>query len=145
MTFLPGQFSSELTLSLFCHFQVQWVRWINWARKFHFPPRCLTVKSYDFLAWSVQFSHSVVSDSFQAHGLQHIRLPCPSPLAQINGHQVNDTIPPSHPLLSPSPPPSIFTSIRVFSVSQFFPSGGQSIGASALVSVLPVKIQDWFP
>ena len=42
-------------------------------------------------------------------------------------------------------PPSIFPSIRVFSRSQFFPSGGQSIGVSALASVLPMNIQDLFP
>ena len=41
--------------------------------------------------------------------------------------------------------PSIFTSIRVFQMSQFFASGGQSIGAPALASVLPMNIQDWFP
>ena len=41
--------------------------------------------------------------------------------------------------------PSIFLSIRVFQVSQFFASGGQSIGDSASASVLPKNIQDWFP
>ena len=41
--------------------------------------------------------------------------------------------------------PSVFPSIRVFSVSQLFLSGGQSIGASASVSVLSMNIQDWFP
>ena len=41
--------------------------------------------------------------------------------------------------------PSILPSIRVFPVSQFFASGGQSIGASALASVLPMNIQGWFP
>ena len=41
--------------------------------------------------------------------------------------------------------PSIFPSIRVFSKSQFFTSGGQSIGVSASASVLPMNIQDWFP
>ena len=41
--------------------------------------------------------------------------------------------------------PSIFPSIRVFPMSRFFTSGGQSIGASASASVLPVNIQDWFP
>ena len=46
------------------------------------------------------------------------------------------------PLLLPS---SIFPSIRVFSNSQFFTSGGQSIGASASASVLPVNIQGWSP
>ena len=47
-----------------------------------------------------------------------------------------------HPLLLL---PSIFPSIRVFSVSQFFTSGGQNIGASASASVLPMNIQCWFP
>ena len=47
-----------------------------------------------------------------------------------------------HPLLLPS---SIFPNIRVFPKSQFFTSGGQSIGVSASTSVLPVNIQDWFP
>ena len=47
-----------------------------------------------------------------------------------------------HPLLLP---PSIFPSIRVFSKSQFFASGGQTIGVSASASVLPMNIQGWFP
>ena len=41
--------------------------------------------------------------------------------------------------------PSIFPSIRVFPVSQFFTSGGQSIGVSASASALPMNIRDWFP
>ena len=47
-----------------------------------------------------------------------------------------------HPLLLL---PSIFPSIRSFPMSQFFASGGQSIGASALTSVLPVTLRGWFP
>ena len=46
-----------------------------------------------------------------------------------------------HPLLLLS----VFPRIRVFSVTQFFASGGQSIGVSASVSVLPMNIQCWFP
>ena len=46
-----------------------------------------------------------------------------------------------HPLLLPS----LFPSIKVFPVSQLFASDGQSIGASASASVLPMNIQDWFP
>ena len=47
-----------------------------------------------------------------------------------------------HPLLLL---PTIFPSIRVFPMSQFFTSGGQSIGVSPSASVLPMNIQDWFP
>ena len=69
-------------------------------------------------------------------------------LAQTHVHPVGDAtnhLIICHPLLLL---PSIFPSIRVFfffPMSQFFPSGGQSIGASASASVLPLHIQDWFP
>ena len=62
--------------------------------------------------------------------------------AQTLGHWVGDAIQPSHPLLSPSPAFSLPAS-GSFPMSQFFSSGGQSIGA--LASVLPMNIQDWFP
>ena len=98
---------------------------------------------------SVQFSSSVMFNSLQLRGLQHTRLPCPSPTlrAYSNSCSLNWWCHPiisySHPLLLLS---SIFPSIRVFSnESQLFASGGQSIGASASASVLPVNIQDWFP
>ena len=52
---------------------------------------------------SVQFSHSVVSDSPRPHGLQHTRPPCPE-FTQTHVHRVDDAIQPSHPLSSPSPP-----------------------------------------
>ena len=67
---------------------------------------------------SVQFSHSVASNSLQPHGLQHARLPCPSPTPRV----YSNSCPLSqwcHPTISssasPSPPTSIFPSIRVFS------------------------------
>ena len=65
-------------------------------------------------------------------------------LAQSHVHWVSDAIQPSHPLSSLLLP-SIFPSIRSFPMSQFFISGGQSIGTSASASVLPVNIQEWFP
>ena len=67
---------------------------------------------------SVQFSHSVMSDSLRPHELQHARPPCTSPtpgFTQTHVHWVGDAIQPSSPLSAPSPPPSNFPSIRVFS------------------------------
>ena len=69
-------------------------------------------------------------------------LHCLLELAPIHVHWV--AIQPSHSLSSPSPLPSIFPRFRVFSMSQFFASGGQSTKASAWTSVLPVNIQGWF-
>ena len=62
---------------------------------------------------------------------------------QAHVHRVGDAIQLSHPLLPLLLPPSIFLSISSFKMSQFFASGGQSIGVSA--SVLPLNIQEWFP
>ena len=65
---------------------------------------------------------------------------------QTNVHCVGDAIQPSHPLSSPSPP--AFQSCPgsgYFPMSQSFASGGQSIGVSASVPVLPMNIQNWFP
>ena len=65
------------------------------------------ITKFHRLVSSVQFSHSVISDSLRPHELQHARPPCPSPtleVTQANVHRVSDAIQPSHPLLSPSPP-----------------------------------------
>ena len=96
---------------------------------------------------SVQFSHLVVSDSLWPHGLQHTRLPCPSPTPGDN----SNSCPSSwwcHPAISSSvvlffSHHQSFPASGSFPVSQFFASGGQSSGVSA--SVLPMNIQDWFP
>ena len=65
--------------------------------------------------------------------------------AQTHVHWVGDAIPPSHPLLSPSPPALSFSQHQgLFPMSQFFASGGQSTGASASASVLPMNTQGWF-
>ena len=65
--------------------------------------------------------------------------------AQTHVHWVGDTMQPSHPLHPLLLLPSIFPSIRVFSSESVFVSGGQSTGASASASVVPMNIQDWFP
>ena len=98
---------------------------------------------------SVQFSHSVMSDSLQLHGLQHTRPPCPSPTPGV----YSNSCPSSqwcHPTISSSVVPfsshlQSFPASGSFPMSQFFASGAQSIGASASASVLPMNIQDWFP
>ena len=97
----------------------------------------------------VKFSHTVMSDSLWPHGLQHARPPCPS---QIPGVYSNPC-PLSqwcHPTISSSVVPFFsclqsFPALGSFPMSRFFPSGGQSIGASASASVLPMNIQDWVP
>ena len=98
---------------------------------------------------SVQFSHSVVSDSLWPHGLQHARPPCPSPIPRVH----SNSWPLSrwcHPTTSSYVIPSSsclqsFPASGSFQTSQFFASGGQRIGVSASASVLLMNIQDWFP
>ena len=96
---------------------------------------------------SVQFSYSVVSNSLWPHGLQHPRSPCPSPTprAYSNSHLSSWWWHPtmSSSVVSFSSCPLSFPASGSFPVSQFFASGGQSIGVSASASVLPVNIQDW--
>ena len=89
---------------------------------------------------SVQFSHSVVSDSLQPHELQHARPPCPSPTPGV----YSNSCPLSwwcHPTISSSVIPfsSCFQSFPTsgsFQMSQLFTSSGQNIGVSASASVL---------
>ena len=94
---------------------------------------------------SVQFSHSVVSNSLRPHGWQYTRLPCPSPTPRA----YSNSCPLSrwyHPTISSFVVPfsSHLQSLPAsgsFQVSQLVTSGGQSIGVSASTS----GIQDWFP
>ena len=84
---------------------------------------------------------------FVTHGLQRARPGIPvlhhlPELAQTHVHRVSDAIQPSHPLSSPSPSAFNLSQHLSFPMSLFFASGGQSIGASASASVLPMNIQD---
>ena len=98
---------------------------------------------------SVQFSRSVVSNSLRPHESQHARPPCPSPTPRV----YLNSCPSSrwcHPAISSSVIP--FSSCPQFlpasgsvPTSQLFAWGGQSIGVSASVSVLPRNTQDWSP
>ena len=93
------------------------------------------------------FSHSVVSNSVWTCGLQRARLTCPS----LSPGVCSDSCPLSwwcHPAISSlspfSPLPSVFNSNSSFPMIQLFASGGQSTGASASASVLPMNIQSRF-
>ena len=92
---------------------------------------------------SAQFSCSVVSDSLRPHGLQHARLPCPSPTPGTcsNLRPSNQWC---HPTITPSVVPlssclQYFPASGSFPMTQFFASGGQGIGVSASASVLPMN------
>ena len=106
------------------------------------------VRKWSYLS-SVQFSCSIMSDSLQRHGLQYARLPCLSPtpgvysnscpLRQLCHSTISFSVVPFSSCLQS------FPALGSFQMSQFFSTGGQSIGVSPLTSVLPMNIQDWFP
>jgi len=108
------------------------------------------LQSYKMLAVaSVQFSHSVVSDSLRPHELQHARPPCPSPSLGVH----SDSHPSSqwcHPAISSSVVPfsscpQSLPASESFPMSQLFAWGGQSTGVSASALFLPKKSQGWSP
>ena len=109
-------------MTLFCIFQVSC--------------KCVIISSVQWLS------------CVRPHGLQHARLPCPSPTpgAYSNSCPLHWWC---HPIISSSVIPfsscfQYFQASGSFPMSQFF-TGGQSIGASSSASVLPMNIQDWFP
>ena len=98
---------------------------------------------------SVQFSHSVLSNSLWLHVLQHARPPCPiwTPGAYANSCPLSWWC---HPTISSSVIPfssclQSFPASGSFLMSQFFESGGQSIGVSSSTSILPMNTEDWSP
>ena len=98
---------------------------------------------------SVQFSSSVMSDYLRPRESQHARPPCPSPTPGVHPN----SYPSSqwcHPAISSSvipfsSCPQSLPASESFPMSQLFTWGGQSIGVSASVSVLPKNTQDWSP
>ena len=102
--------------------------------------------------WSLFYRFSSVSRSYPTlwpHGLQHARLPCPWPTPRVYSnscplswwhHSINSSS--SIPFSSC---PQSFPASGSFPMSQLFASGGQSIGVSVSVSVLPMNTQVWFP
>ena len=117
----------------------------NLSKFFWFLNMKLGVKGIN----SVHFSSVSESNYLQPHGLQHARLPCPSPTTRAFSNSCtlsqwchltisSSVIPFSSCLQS-------FPESGSFQMSQFFTLGGQSIGVSASASVPPMSIQHWFP
>ena len=98
---------------------------------------------------SVQFSRSVVSNSLWPHEPQHGRPPCPSPTPRVHPNPCplswwcHPTI--SSSVIPFSSCPQSSPASGYFQMSQFFASGGQSIGVSGSKSVLPMNTQNWSP
>ena len=98
---------------------------------------------------SVQFSHSVMSNSLRLHGLQPAKPPCPSPAPRV----YTNSCPLSvwcHSTISSAVVPlssclQSFPASGSFPISQLWTWGGQNIGVSAVTSVLPMNTQDWSP
>ena len=106
-------------------------------------------QNHIYLFSSLQFSCSVMYDSLQPHGPQHTRSPCPSPTpgVYLNSSPLSQWC---HLTISSSLVPfsfclQSFPASGSFQMSQFFASGGQSIGVSASTSVLPMNTQVWSP
>ena len=126
--------------------------WKCWLKTQHSKNWDHDIQSKHFIAnqfSSVQFSHSVVSDSLWPHELQHVRPPCPSPTPGVH----SDSRPSSqwcHPAISSSVVPfsscpQSLSAAKFYPISQLFAWGGQSSGVSALASFLPKKSQGWPP
>ena len=98
---------------------------------------------------SVQFSHSIMSDSLWPYESQHARPPCPSPAPGVysNSCPLSQWCHPaiSSSVVSFSSCPQSFPASRSFPISQLFAWSGQSTGVLASASVLPMNTQDWSP
>ena len=133
----------------------QWELWVPTLGCHH----AFFINTYFFSIWYFpdfiiifffhQFSCPVVSAPLWPQGLQHARLPCPSPAPRACSnscplsqwcHQWSHSLVVSFSSYLQSVPAS-----GSFPMCQFFASGSQSIGVSALASVFPMYIQDWFP
>ena len=151
-------FSIANYLSLVCNNTINFcVLVMNFSTLYLLLPKLSSYNLWDILikinlSWNhsvSQFSHSVVSDSLQPHEPQQARHPCPSPTPGVHPNPC-----PSsrwcHPTISSSVVPfsscpQSFPASDSFPMNQLFVSGGQSIGVSVSISVLPMNTQDWSP
>ena len=130
-----------------------WSTWIHYSQQNNNSQRPHSSDPFSptlsFGLSSVQFSHSVVSDSLRPRELQHARPPCPSPTPRVH----SDSRPSSqwcHPTISSSVVPfsscpQSLPASESFPMSQLFGWGGQSTGVSATASFLPKNTQGWSP
>ena len=119
---------------------------VLWDLQWHYY-RC--IYKYYLCFSSVQFSHSVVSDSLRPRESQHARPPCPSPTPGVHSGSCPSS-PWCHPAISSSVVPFSSCSHSLpasesFQMTQLFTWGGQSPRVSALASFLPEKSQGWSP
>ena len=131
-----------------------WVGKMSWRRKRQpMPYSCLgnphghrSLVGFSPSVTSVQFSHSVVSNSLQPHGLQHTRPPCPSPTPGVYANSCQLScwchLTSVVPFFSCS---QSFPASGSSQMSQLFASGGQSIGVSASTWEFQMNTQDWSP
>ena len=111
-----------------------------------FPkPVCLVYNS----SASVQFSHSVMSDSLRPHESQHSRPSCPSPTPRVHSNSCRSSrwchSAISSSIIPFSSCPQYLPASKSFPMSQLLTWGGQSTGVSALASFLSMNTQDWSP
>ena len=135
-------YSDQLYLksSFICMYEVR-----NIFFKYKNKVKLIDIQKKYQLNTSVQFSHSVMSDSLQPHESQDTRPPCPSPTPRVH----SDSCPSSqwcHPAISSSVVPfsscpQSLPASESLPMSQLFSWGGQSTGVSALASFLPKKYQ----
>ena len=126
---------------------------LNNSSYIHWPLVCLPWKNVCLSSLLIlksvsdQISRSVMSDYLWPHESQHARPPCPSPTPGVHPNPCPfsqwcyPTI--SSSVVPFSSCPQSFPASESFQLSQFFASGGQSIGVSASASFLPVNTQDW--
>ena len=134
---LPGSpVPASPSLPSYCHYSRVFLHSLP-------PSPHLTV----FQLSSVPFIRSVVSDS-ATHGLQHARLPCPSPTPGVYSNSCPSSrwcyLTISSSVVPFSSCPQSFPASGSFPRSRLFASGGQSVGASASPAVLSMNIQGWF-
>ena len=128
--------------------QNKFIYYISWHLKNDLFNHCnlVSLLYFSFLLCSVQFSHSVVSDSLRPHEPQHAGPPCPSPTpgVHLNPCPLSRWCHPniSSSIIPFSSCPQSFPASGSFQMSQPFTSGGQSIGVSASKSVLPMNTKD---